>query len=74
MRLDPTLLRAAKRYATETGQTLTALIEDGLRAVLARRCARAEAKPVRLRTYGRGGLQPGVDLNDSAALRAAMEE
>ncbi|MGI8610439.1 MAG: type II toxin-antitoxin system VapB family antitoxin [Candidatus Dormibacteria bacterium] len=73
IRLDDALLRDAKAMAGSTGRTLTALIEDGLREVL-RRSERATARPrTDLPTFGGGGLQPGVDLDDSAALAELME-
>jgi hypothetical protein len=73
VRLDPALLRAAKRYAAEEGTTLTALIEDGLREVLGRRQTAKSRPPVKLPTFGGNGLQPGVTLDDSARLRDVME-
>ncbi|HTT97553.1 MAG TPA: hypothetical protein VMF58_05850 [Rhizomicrobium sp.] len=70
VRLPQELLRRAKRKAAADGKTLTALIEDGLRSVLSDRAAPAKTKrvlpPVCTAT---GGLLPGVDLNDSAALQ-----
>ena len=71
--LPDDLLRSLKKRAAERGTTVTALIEDSLRAALAERASRARAKPIRLKTYGRSGLQPGVDLDDSAALWDLME-
>lgn len=71
IRLPDDLLAEAKRAAVETNRSLTRVIEDALRAALARR----ESPPrqrVRLPTFG-GKLQPGVDLNDSAALRDLMD-
>ena len=59
--------------AANTGQTLTALIEDALRAMLARAAAGPRRKGPRLPTDGAGGLQPGVDLDDSAGLLDLME-
>jgi hypothetical protein len=74
VRLDPALLRAAKRYAAEAGTTLTALVEDGLREILGRRRdAGKEPPPVRLPTFRGDGLRAGVDLDDSAALREVMD-
>ena len=75
IRLDDELLRQAKRLAAERNTTLTALIEDALRQRLQRESveARSEA-PVRLRTFGNGGVRPGVDLDDSAALLEVMDE
>lgn len=73
VRLDERLLAEAKKRAAETGRTLTALLEDALRATLARRAARAKRKPVRLKTVKGDGVRPGVDLDDSAALLDLME-
>jgi hypothetical protein len=70
VRLPDDLVRHAKRKALAEGRSLTALIEDGLRRVLADRPPTAGAKrvlpPV---SSARGGLAPGVDLDDSAALQ-----
>lgn len=72
MRLDPALLTAAKRHALETGQTLTALIEAGLREVLAKpRVPRV--REVKLPTVGGRGVRPGVNLDDNSALLDLME-
>ena len=60
VRLDDELLAEAKRYATRTGRTLTSLIDEGLREVLARGERRAPAKRVELLTGGEGGLRPGI--------------
>jgi hypothetical protein len=73
IRLDDQLLARAKRLAADTGRTLTGVIEDALREVLARRPAAARRRPVRFTTYGGSGLQPGVDLDDGAALLDLME-
>lgn len=73
IRLPDDLLAAAKRHAAETGRTLTRVIEDALRAALARPGPQAELPDVALPTYGDGGLLPGVDLDDSAALLDRME-
>ncbi|OGO69881.1 MAG: antitoxin [Chloroflexi bacterium RBG_19FT_COMBO_56_12] len=73
IRIDDQLLREAKQLAARTGQSLTSVIEDALREVLARQREPGKRKPVRLTTFtGRGPL-PGVDLDDSAALLDLME-
>jgi len=62
VRLPPELLRRAKRKAAAEGRTLTSLIEDGLRLVVAERRKKPKRKinlPVSTAT---GGLLPGVDL------------
>jgi hypothetical protein len=73
VRLPDDLVRRAKRKAAVEGRTLTALIEDGLRRVLnERRPARAKRAlpPVSTAT---GGLMPGIDLNDTAALQESED-
>ena len=74
VRLDDRVLAEAKKYAAETGRTLTSVLEDALRETLARRSARAKGTmPVRLRTVKGDGVRAGVDLDDTAALLALME-
>lgn len=72
IRLADTLLLEAKREAARCGMTLTAIIEESLRTRLAR-TQDAPRTRVRLSTSGRGGLRPGVDLDDSAALLDVMD-
>jgi len=73
-RLDEHLLREAKRVAAESSRTLTAVVEDALREMLARRKQSAKRPHKPLPTFGLGGLMPGVDLDDSAGLRDIMDE
>ena len=73
IRLDDQLLAEAKRVAADTGRTLTAVIEDALRATFARRQSLSPKKQISLPAHGSGGLQPGVDLDDSAGLLDLME-
>jgi hypothetical protein len=73
IRLDDDLLAAAKRRAVERGTTLTAVIEDALRESLARRPEAGERERIELLTFRGGGVQPGVDLDDSAGLRDIMD-
>jgi len=73
IRLNEILLAEAKKYAAESGRTLTSVLEDALRETLTRRRARLKAKPVRLRTVKGDGVRPGVDLDDSASLLESME-
>lgn len=72
IRLDEALLARAKALAARTGRTLTAVIEDALRAALAQGRSRSRAERVSLPTFGSGGLRPGVDLDDTAALLDRM--
>jgi hypothetical protein len=74
IRLDDDLLLQVKQIAARSDKTLTSVIEDALREMLARQQKAEDRAPVRLVTVSGGGLQPGVDLDDSAALLALMEE
>ncbi|MDP1947958.1 MAG: type II toxin-antitoxin system VapB family antitoxin [Nitrospirota bacterium] len=73
IRLDDQLLKSAKRFAHDTGKSLTAVLEDALRQILSRRAIKRTRKPVTLTTVSGHGVHPGVDLDDSAALLAFME-
>ena len=73
IRLDDELLARAKRAAVERGTTLTALIEDALRRALAPASTR-RLPGVSLPTFRGDGLQPGVDLDDTASLLELMDE
>jgi len=72
--INDNLLTEAKLLAAQTGRTLTAVIEDALRESFARRNKTSIRKPLKLPSFGSGGLQPGVDINDSAALWELMDE
>lgn len=75
VRLDDGLLRAVKQYAAAADRTVTSVLEEALRRLL----ADVDRQPSRPRsalpvsTAG-GGLLPGVDLDDSAALAELMDE
>lgn len=73
IRLDDELLAAAKAQAAREGRTLTAVIGDALRERLARSSPTASQAPVSLPTFAGDGVQPGIDLDDSAALLDQME-
>jgi hypothetical protein len=74
IRLLDDLLQRAKKKAAEQGRTLTSLVEEGLKTVL------AESKAVRRTrvdlpiSKASGGTLPGVDLNRSSDLQDRMEE
>jgi hypothetical protein len=73
IRLSGDLLRRAKKTAAEKGRTLTSLVEEGLKAVLAEP-KRAARKRVRLPvSKASGGTLPGIDLNRSADLEDRMD-
>lgn len=73
IRLDERLLVEAKKFAAESGRTLTAVLADALRETLGRRRVPNKRKPVRLRTVKGNGVRPGVDLDDTASLLEHME-
>ena len=74
VRLDSALLDEAKREATNRGATLSSLIEQGLRLVLAQTSSRRRFRRVVLPlSRASGGVQPGVDLNNFSALSDRMD-
>ena len=74
VRLPEELLRQAKRKAAEQGRTLTALIEEALRLVVAGKRRPSPSThnnpPI---SEARGGVMPGVDLDDSSSLQEAED-
>jgi hypothetical protein len=74
VRLDPELLHEVKLLAAEDRTTLTAVLEQALREMLVRRRQVHQRSRVRLPTYPGWGLQPGVDLDNNAALFDLMDQ
>jgi len=74
IRLDDHLLAEVKQLAAKTGRTLTSVIEDALRQMLAKRQQPGIPPKVHLPSFTGNGLLPGVDLDDSAALLDLMEQ
>lgn len=75
IRLDEHLLVQAKEYASRNRRSLTAVIEDALRSLLARQST-TQAKRRRLRlpvSKEKSGLLPGVDLDSNSKLLDVME-
>ena len=67
-------MNQVKREAEQRGKTVTTLIEEGLRLVLAQARTQGQREPVKLPvSLVGGGVLPGVDLNDSSALLDIME-
>jgi predicted transcriptional regulator len=73
IKLPDELLVHVKNLAAASHTTLTALIEDALREVLGKRRRARKHELVKLKTFGRQGLLPGVDLDDTDALLDLME-
>jgi len=74
VRLDDALLENAKREAARRGETLTTFIEKGVRLVLAQHPAPRKRRRIVLPvSRAGGGVRPGIDLNNSAALLDIMD-
>ena len=66
------LMRAVKVYAAGERMTLKAVFEQALRGLLAGPVATdADAPPIPV--FDGQGVQPGVDLSDSATLQDIMD-
>jgi hypothetical protein len=74
MRLSDDLLRRAKKKAAEQGRTLTSLVEEGLKIVLAESKAARRTRVQLPISKASGGTLPGVDLNPSSDLQDRMDE
>ena len=76
VRLPDELFRRAKAHAADNGITFTRLLEDALRLVMRQQDRAADAPgPYDVQPLPAGrGLQPGVDLDDQAALLDLMED
>jgi hypothetical protein len=69
VRLDEGLLTKAKQEARRRGETLTSLMERGLRLAISGSHKRVRAVRVRLPTSkADGGVRPGVNLDDTSAV------
>jgi len=66
------LLDEAKTVAARDTLTLRALVEEGLREVLARRRARRTRFQLRDASFRGNGLQPGVDLGDWSSVASRI--
>jgi plasmid stability protein len=72
IRIDDELYRSVRQRAAASGRTVGEIIEDAVRQALHPAPESPSAPP--LVPHGRGGLVPGVDLTDNAAVREAMDE
>jgi hypothetical protein len=71
--IDDRLLKRAKVLATRSGRSLSDVVDDGLRLLLAS-AAPARRQSVELPVYGGSGLRPGVELEDKTALLDLLDE
>jgi hypothetical protein len=74
VRLDDALLARARAHAARERRTLTSLIEEGLTAVLDRPQREQRRRIVLPVSKCGGGVRPGVDLNNNAALLDLLDE
>ena len=75
LRVDDELLRQAKSHAARQGRSLTSVFEEALRRLLFESARREQRTQVELPvSAASGGVLPGVDLDDGAALLDAMED
>ena len=73
--LDDNVLAMAKREALMRHQSLARLVEEALRQMLTGTSSAPKVRgKVELPESGEGGLQPGIDLNNSADLLFVMEK
>ena len=76
VQLDDRLLSDVEKIAAERGRTLSSVIEEVLREMVAHQPHSSGCKPgrpVSLPTFRGQGLQPGVNLDDSQSLLDLME-
>ena len=73
IRLSPDLMRQLRHLAAESRRTLTSIIEDAVREVLARKNSKQLRKRVVLPTFKGNGVRPGVDLHNNANLLDIMD-
>jgi hypothetical protein len=73
LNLDERLLARAKALALREGTTLTAIVEQALRARLAPRPSNAEPREFDLPTV-KGTAAPNVDIADREALFDLLDE
>ena len=66
--LPDELLAQARRRAVDEGTTLTALLADGLRLLLARQAPPPSAQRPLPVSRNRGGTQPWIDPGSNASL------
>lgn len=73
--IDDQTAKALKKVAFDSGRSFKAVVNETLSAGLKnRRLARSPRKPFKLPVARLGGVRPGVDLNKSLQLVAALED
>ncbi|MEX2236913.1 MAG: type II toxin-antitoxin system VapB family antitoxin [Dehalococcoidia bacterium] len=73
VRLNEALLTEAKKIAAESHRSLTSVIEDALRQMIAGHRGRRKPR-LPLPVFHGTGVMPGVDLDNNAAVQDLMDE
>lgn len=73
IRLPDEFYAAVRERASQEGITVTAFIEDALRAKLTAETAPQEKSRYKVVPYGGGGPRPGIDLTNNAQLADIMD-
>ena len=74
IKLDDELLKQLKAVALESRRTMNEVVEDACREFIYRRKVVRSRPRVKLTiSYGEGGVFPGIDINNSAALLDIMD-
>ncbi len=71
--LPDELILRAKKAALESDTTLTEIIANALRESLAKPHRKKPKREFKIVASGRGGVFPGVDLDDTSALLDIMD-
>jgi Arc/MetJ family transcription regulator len=71
--IDDHLLDQVRRRAAELGKTVSQVVEDSVREALLRPRGTTSSS-FRIRSFRGGHTQPGVDLDDNAALLELMND
>lgn len=74
IRVDDELLAEVKALAARSHRSLNSVVEDALREMLSRQRAPQPRPRVELPTYGGSGTRPGVDIEDWADVKRALED
>lgn len=72
--INDALYAEAKVQAARTGSTVGEVFEAALQAWFQRRDALAFTPLPELPVHGGGAVRPGVDLDDTSALRSLLDE
>jgi hypothetical protein len=73
LNLNDALMRQAKKAAADAGTSVTAVIEAALRDYLRPKAGPRSPQPSLPVSRCRGGLQPGIQLNNTSELLHELE-